>query len=233
MIKNKILDLIEGSFDTSEKKRREVDEYKKKRSRLIKIMIKTSKLSKFRLFWINQFMTLFGCGKIKTAPGTLASFITVGIWFLITLSFAKNSISPLIEGAIWTTVILVFSLYSIIFTPIYTRNFDRYDHPSIVIDEVIGQLIALTLSYSVVREFYHQESWLLPKIVMLAHMFLSFLLFRTLDIAKPSLIGVIDRNIKNPFGVILDDIVAGFASAIFIIFLFKFYESSIMQLHVF
>lgn len=230
---SKILDYISSKFDTSEERRVEIEYYDKKRARLIQMAAKTPKLSKFKLFWINQFMTLFGCGRIKIAPGTIASFVTVEVWFIVTLSFVKNSTSPLVEGVIWTSFILIASLYAVIFTPIFTKDSEDYDHPSIVIDEVIGQLITLCISYTVVREYYHQESWILPKMVMLAHMFLSFLVFRTLDIAKPSIIGYIDRNIKNPFGVILDDIVAGLIGAFLMVALFLFYESSIMDLHNF
>ncbi len=230
---DKILDYISNKFDTSEERRSEIENYEKKRTRLIQIAAKTPKLSKFKLFWINQFMTLFGCGRIKIAPGTIASFVTVEVWFIITLSFVQNNTSPLVEGIFWISIILVSSLYAVIFTPIYTRDMEYYDHPSIVIDEVIGQLITLCLSYIVVRQYYHQESWILPKMVMLAHMFLSFLLFRTLDIAKPSVIGYIDRNVKNPFGVMLDDIVAGLVGGILMVALFLFYENAIIDLHNF
>lgn len=157
--------------------------------------------------------------------------MTVVLWFLITVAFIKNNVSPIYEVVFWTITIVTCSIYSVIFTPIYTRNFDTYDHPSIVIDEVIGQLITLSISYIFYRDYYIQESWVLTKIVMLAHMFLSFLLFRTLDIAKPSIIGTIDRKYKNPFGVLLDDVVAGIVGAIVISTLFIFVEDAIIKLH--
>lgn len=231
MILNKFFNFLTKNVDISKERKKEIENYEKTRARLIKIMIKTSKLSKFRLFLITQFMTFFGCGKVKKAPGTMASLMTVALWFLITLAFIKHNIAPIFEIAFWAIFIFLCSLYSVIFTPIYTRNFDTYDHPSIVIDEVVGQLITLTLSYIVFRDYYIQESWILTKIVMLAHMFLSFLLFRTLDIAKPSIIGTIDRKYKNPFGVLLDDVVAGLIGAALIIILFLFYENAIIHLH--
>ena len=231
MIIDKVFKFLTKNIDISDDRKKEIENYEKTRARLIKIMIRTSKLSKFRLFLISQFMTFFGCGKVKKAPGTLASFMTVALWFLITTAFIKNNMTPLFEILFWSILIALCSLYSVIFTPIYTRNFDTYDHPSIVIDEVVGQLITLTLSYIVFRDYYVQESWILTKIVMFAHMFLSFLLFRTLDIAKPSIIGTIDRKYKNPFGVLLDDVLAGFIGAILIITLFLFYENAIIQLH--
>ncbi len=230
---NRLLDHISSKFDISEERRVEMHDYDRKRARMIQMIAKTPKLSKFKLFWISQFMTLFGCGKSKIAPGTVTSFVTVILWFMTTLFFIRNNSSPLTEGIFWTSIIVVCSIYAVIFTPIYTRDFDNYDHQSIVIDEVIGQLITLCLSYTVARSYYHEESWILPQIVIVSHIFLSFLLFRTFDIAKPSVIGWIDRNLKSPFGVVLDDIVAGLISAILIMALFVFYESSIINLHDF
>ena len=43
---------------------------------------------------------------------------------------------------------------------------------------------------------------------------LSFVLFRYFDIAKPSIIGRIDREAKGGIGVMGDDIIAGFAAGI-------------------
>ena len=49
---------------------------------------------------------------------------------------------------------------------------------------------------------------------------IGFALFRTFDIAKPWPISYIDQNLKNGFGVFLDDLIAGFLS--FLLF-FCFY----------
>jgi len=48
----------------------------------------------------------------------------------------------------------------------------------------------------------------------LLHIILSFTLFRYFDIAKPSIIGRIDREVKGGLGVMGDDIIAGFAAGI-------------------
>lgn len=65
MILNKFFNFLANNIDTSEERKKEIENYEKTRTRLIKIMIKTSKLSKFRLFLITQFMTFFGCGLVK------------------------------------------------------------------------------------------------------------------------------------------------------------------------
>ena len=50
---------------------------------------------------------------------------------------------------------------------------------------------------------------------------LSFLLFRFFDILKPFPINIIDKKIKNGFGVVLDDIIAGIFSTISIYILYS------------
>ena len=45
---------------------------------------------------------------------------------------------------------------------------------------------------------------------MIYQIIFSFLVFRFFDIYKPYPINIIDKNIKNGFGVMLDDLVAAF-----------------------
>ena len=48
----------------------------------------------------------------------------------------------------------------------------------------------------------------------ISQLVLSLVLFRVLDIKKPSIIGRIDRNVKGGLGVMGDDMVAGFFAGI-------------------
>ena len=83
------------------------------------------------------------------------------------------------------------------------------DPQEIVIDEVVGQLLAFVLSFSFLL-LPNDNSSLLNnsgfKITFFVVM--PFVLFRFFDITKPSLVGYFDR-IKNAFGVMMDDVVAG------------------------
>ncbi len=220
-------------MDLSPKRKAKIRNFRKTRLRMINMMVSSGKISKFKLGIISNFLTMLGCGKIKSGQGTFASFVTVMIWFCATMFFVKIQASIAYENIFWIIIICLSSFYAFVLTPIYTRNFTEDDHPSIVIDEFIGQLIALCMTYPFIRQYYHEETWLLTKIVMFAHMSLCFLLFRIFDIAKPSFIGWIDRNMKNPFGVLLDDIAAGVVAGAIGITLFLFYKNSIIQLHGF
>ena len=79
------------------------------------------------------------------------------------------------------------------------------DDPSvIVIDEVLGQWVTLIIIY-----FFHHnvddKLWLISII--------AFLFFRLFDITKIPPIKYFD-NIKTAFGIMMDDVVAGFYAGI-------------------
>ena len=76
------------------------------------------------------------------------------------------------------------------------------DPKEIVIDEFIGQSIPICL-----YEIAHTD----PKETseVLTSYFIMFILFRIFDIAKPYPVSYYDKNFKNSFGVIMDDVAAG------------------------
>ena len=80
------------------------------------------------------------------------------------------------------------------------------DQKSIVIDELAGVWLAFTPVAGVImmKEF-------------LIYSFLAFILFRIFDIWKPYPINIVDKGMKNYFGVILDDLIAGIYAAIIVI----------------
>ena len=137
--------------------------------------------------------TLFGVGKLPYGPGTWGSLVTLIIWHL------SNEV---IQKSILVLVIIVFS--SILICYLATKDIEEKDHKSIVIDEFAGMWLAL---------------FMIPE---LAAAGLTFLLFRIFDIFKPFPISYVDNNVKNGFGVVLDDLIAGLAAGLLTIFLYTF-----------
>jgi phosphatidylglycerophosphatase A len=82
------------------------------------------------------------------------------------------------------------------------------DHQSIVLDEVLGQILALQLTFLLFREDYFSQNY-----VIAIHLLFCFISFRFFDITKPSIIGLADR-VKTGFGVMLDDLLCGIITAI-------------------
>jgi len=93
----------------------------------------------------------------------------------------------------------------------YEEKSGTHDDKSIVIDELAGMWFALSVAPAM--------SIGMSEVTVLSNGFLiqsilSFALFRYFDIAKPSIIGRIDREAKGGIGVMGDDIIAGFAAGI-------------------
>ena len=138
---------------------------------------------------------MFGIGKIKMIPGTVGSLATIIILFVLfhTLNISSN--------LILLGLIIIF-IYSFPAVTSYTENSENKDPKEIVIDEFIGQSIPIYL-----YEISHgTEKSPNEAIIFYA---ICFVLFRFFDIKKPFPVSFFDRNFKNSFGVIMDDVCAG------------------------
>ena len=141
------------------------------------------------------FVTLFGIGKIKKIPGSIASLATTLFLFFL---FHILNISP---NIVLISVIIIFfiSLYAV---NIFIKDLDNKDPKEIVIDEFIGQSIPLCL-YEVAHNVPRETAEILK------FYFIMFILFRIFDITKPFPVSYYEKNFKNSLGVIMDDVCAG------------------------
>ena len=141
------------------------------------------------------FVTLFGIGKLKKIPGSYASLITTIFLFVLfhILNFSPN--------IVLTGIIIIFfiSLYAV---NRFIKNMDNKDPKEIVIDEFIGQSIPICL-YEIAHDGTKETSH------VLTFYFIMFILFRVFDITKPYPVSYYDKNFKNSFGVVMDDVCAG------------------------
>ena len=152
------------------------------------------------------FVTLFGIGKIKKIPGSVASLVTTIFLFFL---FHILNISA---NIILITVIVIFfiSLYAV---NIFIKDLKNKDPKEIVIDEFIGQSIPICL-YEIAHEGPKETSQ------VLTFYFIMFILFRIFDITKPYPVSYYDRSFKNSFGVIMDDVSAGlYVVAVLVLYL--------------
>ena len=140
-------------------------------------------------------VTMFGLGKIKFIPGTFGSLATTIILFYL---FHKLNISSNIFLIGWV-IIFIYSFYAV---STHTKNSKNKDPREIIIDEFLGQSIPIYLyeiSHGTTKE--NNEA--------IIYYGLFFILFRYFDIMKPFPVNFFDKNFKNSFGVIMDDICAG------------------------
>ena len=141
------------------------------------------------------FVTLFGIGKLKKIPGSYASLVTTIFLFIL---FHIFNFSPNIV-LIGIIIVFLISLYAV---NIFIKDMDNKDPKEVVIDEFIGQSIPICL-YEIAHEEVKETSQ------VLTFYFIMFILFRFFDIVKPYPVSYYDKNFKNSFGVIMDDVVAG------------------------
>ena len=140
-------------------------------------------------------VTMFGLGKIKFMPGTFGSLATTIILFYL---FHTLNISSYII-LIGLIIIFIYSFYAV---STYTNDNKNKDPEEIVIDEFLGQSIPIYL-----YEISHGTTKESNEAIVYYSLF--FILFRYFDIMKPFPVNFFDKNFKNSFGVIMDDICAG------------------------
>ena len=138
---------------------------------------------------------MFGLGKIKFIPGTFGSLATIIILFYLfhSLNISSNKI------LIGLIIVFIYSFYAV---STHITDKKNKDPGEIIIDEFLGQSIPIYLyeiSHGTIKE--SDEA--------IVYYGLFFILFRYFDIAKPFPVNFFDKNFKNSFGVIMDDVCAG------------------------
>lgn len=137
------------------------------------------------------FLSFFGAGLSKYAPGTMGTLAALPFGFLILHYFGATT---LFLAALLLTVISIKEINK------YEEEGGEHDDSRIVVDEVAGTFIAVSMTASM------QNIWL--------QAFLVFVFFRILDIKKPSFIGMAERKLTGGNGVMWDDILAGFFAGV-------------------
>ncbi|OQX59741.1 MAG: phosphatidylglycerophosphatase A [Helicobacteraceae bacterium 4484_230] len=148
------------------------------------------------------FITVGYSGLSPVAPGTMGSLVS-----LVPGVFILSILGP--------QTLFMATLLAIL---IGIREIDKYeavskthDDKQIVIDELAGMWLALSIAPGILTPFAELFKWENGMMIQIA---LSFVLFRAYDIKKPSIIGRIDREAKGGIGVMGDDILAGIAAGI-------------------
>ncbi|MDP1784824.1 MAG: phosphatidylglycerophosphatase A [Sulfuricurvum sp.] len=153
-----------------------------------------------KLNWF--FLTLFYSGHSPKAPGTIGTLVSLPIGVAVLIFLGPQTLF----------------LLTLLITLIAIKSIDRYeaasqihDNQKIVIDELVGMWLALSIAPGVMFTMGDLFAWENGIAVQIT---LSFVFFRLYDIKKPSIIGRIDRDAKGGWGVMGDDIVAGIAAGI-------------------
>jgi len=136
--------------------------------------------------------TLGPIGYFPKGSGTLGALVALPIAYIL------NRISP---PLLWISTLFLI-LLGLVAVQQFTADKKEKDPGCVIIDEVVGQLIAFWL---IAPEFMH---WPI--------LFAGFALFRFFDIFKFGSVAFWDRR-KNPVGVMMDDVTAGIFSGFILV----------------
>jgi phosphatidylglycerophosphatase A len=126
----------------------------------------------------------FGCGTglAPFAPGTFGTLLGIPLWLLL------QDVSLIVY--LFVLVVLLFGGAWVAGRT--SRALGTHDHGAIVIDEVLGFLVAMTAA---------PQGW--------QWIVAGFLAFRLFDIWKPWPVSLADRRVHGGIGIMLDDLLAG------------------------
>ena len=139
--------------------------------------------------------TLGGIGMVPIAPGTFGS---IAAWLIFV--YLSHFIS-MINMIILTILLCILSIW---ICNQASKNLENKDHKSIVIDELVGMWIALLPVLFLANSQFERTVYALAALIF----------FRLFDILKPFPISYFDKNYKNGFGIVIDDVISGLIAII-------------------
>ncbi len=128
------------------------------------------------------FGTVVYVGQLPSAPGTWGSLVALLAWYILI---------PHMSTAMFLLINLGLFFIGIIVSDILIEAWGEDDPSAIVIDEWVGQWLALYI-------IPHHLGW----------GFVTFFIFRIFDIFKPGPVKIMD-DFKSGIGVMMDDVIAG------------------------
>jgi phosphatidylglycerophosphatase A len=128
----------------------------------------------------------FGSGLVKKAPGTCGTIAAIPVYLLLAQT----------PFAIYSVLTIFSILIGIKICDDAANSLGEHDFNGIVWDEIAGYLVTM---------------WFVPFSWQAA--VLGFALFRFFDILKPFPIKWADKHVQGGLGIMLDDVLAGFAAA--------------------
>ena len=130
-------------------------------------------------------LSMAGIGFIPLCPGTWASLASLPILYFMGL------IST--DLFIWLPILIILTIFVGFLSSWYESQLEKHDAPHIVLDEFAGML----------------TTWLFYPNTKIIFLLIQFALFRFFDITKIWPASTIDREMRNGWGVILDDVISG------------------------
>jgi len=144
-----------------------------------------------------MFLTLGYSGLSPKAPGTVGTLVSLPAGMAVLLLLGPQT---LFLATVLITLIAIKAIDA------HERAGNPHDDPRIVIDELAGMWLTLSIAPGMIIAPETLTEWGNGFAIQ---SLLGFAFFRLYDIKKPSFIGRIDREAKGGIGVMGDDLLAG------------------------
>ncbi len=141
----------------------------------------------------------FGTGLAPRAPGTFGTLPGIALAALLGWAAMRWGMSS--GGVILVALLLLLPL-GVGLCGAASRRLGVHDHGGIVFDEMVGVLIPFLI---------------LPTTPL--NLLWAFLWFRLFDVLKPWPIRWLDHQVSGGFGIMIDDVLAGFFALIALVFM--------------
>ncbi|MDJ1257403.1 MAG: phosphatidylglycerophosphatase A [Candidatus Midichloria sp.] len=166
-------------------------------------------------------VTWFFLGLFPIAPGTIASLSVYPIYNFLIISSTSYE-----ETALGFFVLsLIFLLLGWFGTSRFQAQTLTHDHQSIVIDEVVGQLLTFAISCKSLLKLGVALSPYFSYHATILAFFIGVIFFRFFDIKKPFFLKTINRHMKGAFAVMLDDVLAAIFAGVTITIVYQIYDN--------
>jgi phosphatidylglycerophosphatase A len=156
--------------------------------------------------WYTILVTWFYTGKFPIAPGTVGSIASFPLFYYITQHY-ENVFEIICMFWYFSFALIILGTMAI---SRFQKETFTFDHPSVVIDEVAGMMLTFAICfkplYKLSTLIYSKALWFVEPLTLC--FLIGLVVFRFYDIYKPLIIGYVDKNIRYPIGVMLDDVLA-------------------------
>ena len=138
--------------------------------------------------------TGMGSGFVPVAPGTVGAVVALVIWYVLYLNLS-------LDVLFWATLgLILFTTIVGVWTSNVMEGYWGKDPRAVNIDEFVGTWIPMLVAPC------GEKTWILA--------LFGFAMFRLIDIFKPLGCRYIDEKCPGGWGVMLDDVLAGFYALI-------------------
>ena len=173
-------------------------------------------IKQYLLKKITSTKSLLLISKLLLCPGSIGSLLCYPLYYIV-LYYSYSWQEFYIKIYVF---LITFTIIGAFIIKMFKKITHIHDHQCIIIDEIIGQILTIIISFQWLISINNSVFTLYLQNQHLRVFSFAFILFRLFDICKISVIKAVDNTLKCTMSVVLDDIIASFFASIIILILY-------------